>query len=80
MYSLRMSACTVPDRRLRSSPRLSASATYIERRIQADGLMVMDTEIFSRSTPAKSASMSSRVSTATPSRPTSPMDLGSSES
>jgi hypothetical protein len=31
-------------------------------RIQADGLMVIDTEIVSRSTPSKSASMSARTS------------------
>ena len=56
MYSLRMSAWTVPESRFRSQPRLCASATYIASRIQAVGLMVMDTEIFSRSTPAKRAS------------------------
>ena len=80
MYSLRMSACTVPERRLRSKPRLWARATYMARRIHAVGLMVMETEIVSRSTPLKRASTSSRVSTATPSRPTSPSERGSSES
>jgi len=80
MYSLRMSACTVPERRLRSLPRLWASATYMASRIHAVGLIVIDTEMFSRSTPANSASMSSRVSMATPSRPTSPSERGSSES
>jgi hypothetical protein len=49
-------------------------------RIQAVGLMVIDTEIFSRSMPSKSARMSSSVSIATPSRPTSPSESGSSES
>ena len=48
--------------------------------IQAVGLMVIDTEIFSRSMPSKSALVSSSVSMATPSRPTSPSDSGSSES
>jgi hypothetical protein len=52
----------------------------MDRRIHADGLMVMATEIFSRSMSAKRAARSSRVSMATPSRPTSPMDFGSSES
>ena len=79
-YSLRMSACTVPERRFRSKPRDSASATYMASRIHAVGLMVIDTEIRSRSMSAKRASMSSRVSTATPSRPTSPSERGSSES
>ena len=49
-------------------------------RIHALGLMVIETEMRSRSMPAKSASMSSRVSMATPSRPTSPSERGSSES
>ena len=79
-YSFRMSAWTVPDRRFRSRPRDSASATYIARRIHAVGLIVIDTEIRSRSIPSKSAATSSSVSTATPSRPTSPSDRGSSES
>ena len=79
-YSLRMSACTVPERRFRSKPRDSASATYMARRIQAVGLIVIDTEIRSRSMPSKSAVTSSSVSMATPSRPTSPSDRGSSES
>ena len=79
-YSLRMSACTVPERRLRSKPRACATAMYMASRIQAVGLIVIETEIVSRSIPAKSASTSSMVSTATPSRPTSPSDRGSSES
>ena len=79
-YSFRMSACTVPERRFGSKPRDSARATYIARRIHAVGLMVIDTEMRSRSMSAKSASMSSSVSTATPSRPTSPSERGSSES
>ena len=53
---------------------------YMASRIQAVGLIVIETEIVSRSIPAKSASTSSMVSTATPSRPTSPSDRGSSES
>ena len=40
----------------------------------------METEIFVRSMPSKSASMSCRVSIATPSRPTSPSDISWSES
>ena len=38
----------------------------------AGALIVIDTEIFSRLMPSKSTSMSSSVSIATPSRPTSP--------
>src|SRR5436305_660427 len=44
MYSLRMSAWTVPESLLRSKPRDSASATYIAGPIHALGLMVMPTE------------------------------------
>ena len=80
MYSFRMSACTVPDSLFRSKPRDSASATYMASRIHALGLMVMETEMRSRSMPEKSAAMSSSVSMATPSRPTSPSERGSSES
>ena len=80
MYSLRMSACTVPEIFFRSQPRCSARATYIASRIHAVGLIVSDTEIFSRSMSASSASMSASVSIATPSRPTSPSLIGWSES
>src|SRR5437870_5169710 len=44
---------------------------YIASRIHALGLMVSDTDIFSRSMPSHSSSMSASVSIATPSRPTS---------
>ena len=80
MYSLRMSVWQVPESLLGSAPRDSASATYIASRIHAVGLIVIETEMRSRSIPAKSASTSSSVSTATPSRPTSPRAFGSSES
>jgi hypothetical protein len=53
---------------------------YIASRIHADGLIVIDTLMFSRSMPSKSASMSGSMSMATPSRPTSPMLIGWSES
>jgi len=46
----------------------------------AGALMVIDTLTSPRSMPAKRACMSSSVSTATPSRPTSPSERGSSES
>ena len=52
MYSLRMSAWIVPDSLWRSRPRFFASATYIASKIHADGLIVIDTEIFSRSMPS----------------------------
>ncbi len=48
--------------------------------IAAGALIVIDTETSLRSMPRNSVSMSSSVSTATPSRPTSPSDRGESES
>ncbi len=48
--------------------------------IAAGALIVMDTLTSPRSIPAKRSCMSTSVSTATPSRPTSPSDLGWSES
>jgi hypothetical protein len=48
--------------------------------IAAGALIVIDTLTSPRSMPANRSSMSSSVSTATPSRPTSPSDLESSES
>ena len=77
---MRMSFWMVPESLFRSSPRFSATATYMAIRIHADGLMVMETEIRVRSMPSNSASMSAKVSTAAPSRPTSPLDIGWSES
>ena len=43
MYSLRMSFWMVPESRFRSQPRSWATATYMASRIQAVGLMVMET-------------------------------------
>ena len=80
MYSLRMSFWIVPASLAKSRPRSSATATYIASRIHALGLIVIETEICSRSISSNSASMSSSTSIATPSRPTSPIDFGSSES
>ena len=48
--------------------------------IAAGALIVIETLTSPRSIPANSVSMSSSVSTATPSRPTSPSERGWSES
>jgi hypothetical protein len=48
--------------------------------IAAGALIVIETETSPTSMPAKSVSMSSSVSMATPSRPTSPSERGESES
>ena len=48
--------------------------------IAAGALIVIDTETWPRSIPPNSVCMSSSVSIATPSRPTSPSERGLSES
>jgi len=53
---------------------------YKAMRMQAVALMVMDVLTRSRGMPSKRASMSRRLSMATPTRPTSPSAMGLSES
>ena len=53
MYSLRMSAWIVPESFVQVEAALRrATTTYIASRIHAEGLIVIDTEIFSRSMPS----------------------------
>ncbi len=80
MNSFSMSFWKVPRISSRGTPCWSASATYMAKMTGALGLMVKDVETSSKSMPSKRISMSRRVSTATPSLPTSPSDSGSSES
>ena len=80
MNSLRMSAWMVPDSFSLGMPRFSATTTYMANKIQAVGLMVIDTLMAPTSMPSNISSRSASVSTATPSRPTSPAERGSSES
>ncbi len=63
-----------------STPSFSATATYIARRIAAGPLIVIEVDTCPKSMSAKRSTMSSRVSIATPARPTSPIDHSSSES
>jgi hypothetical protein len=79
-YSFRMSFWIVPPRRARSTPPASPTATYMASRMGAGELMVIDVVTDDRSMPANRSAMSASVSTATPARPTSPRDSGSSES
>ena len=79
-YSFSMSFCSVPPRSRRSVPAASAAATYMAKHIGAGELMVIDVVVVPRSIPANRSSVSARVSTATPHRPTSPSHIGSSES
>jgi hypothetical protein len=80
MYSLRMSPGQVPERTSSARPRRRATATYRASRMAAVALMVMEVETRSSGIPSRRTSMSSRLSMATPTRPTSPAAWGSSES
>ncbi len=80
MYSLRMSFCTVPDSAPRAMPRSSATTMYMASNVEAVALIVMLVETRSSGMPSNSTFMSSTVSMATPTRPTSPMARGELES
>ncbi len=79
-YSLRMSFWIVPESFVRSMPRSSATTTYIASNVAAVALIVMDVETRSSGMPSRRTCMSSTVSIATPTRPTSPIARGASES
>ena len=76
MNSLNMSFWEVPPTREGSTPCFSATATSMATRMMEGQLMVMEVVTLSRGMPEKTVSMSSRVSTATPSLPTSPRLYG----
>jgi hypothetical protein len=79
-YSFKMSFCRVPPRRALDTPAASAWATYMAKITAAGELIVIDVVMVPRSMSRYRSSMSASVSTATPHRPTSPSDIGSSES
>jgi len=66
--------------RSRGKPNFSAVAWYMARATAATALMVRLVPMRARSMPAKAISKSRRLSTAMPTRPTSPSASGSSES
>src|SRR5580658_8343831 len=70
----------VPERADRLTPVPSATPMYIAMSTAAGELIVIDVLTRPTSIPENNVSMSSTVSTATPARPTSPFDQGSSES
>jgi hypothetical protein len=80
MYSLRTSFCTVPEIAASGTPCRRATATYSASRMAAVALIVIEVETRSSGIPENSASMSSRLSIATPTRPTSPCASAWSES
>ena len=77
-YSFRMSFCSVPPIARRGMPVSSACATNMASTGAAGELIVMDVVVVPRSIPEKRSRMSASVSIATPQRPTSPSDIGSS--
>ena len=70
----------VPPRASGGDALLLGTHTYMARIIAAGALMVIDVVTWSSGMPANRSSMSASVSTATPSRPTSPSARGWSES
>ena len=77
-YSFRMSFCSVPPMARRGMPVSSAWATNMASTGAAGELMVIDVVMEPRSIPENRSRMSARESMATPHRPTSPSDMGSS--
>ena len=63
-----------------STPCFSATARYMAKRIGAVELMVIEVDTSPSGMPSKSTSMSASESIATPHLPTSPADIGLSES
>jgi hypothetical protein len=80
MYSLRMSFCVVPRSFDDSTPCSSPTSSYRSSSTTAGALIVIDVETSSSGIPSNAVRMSSIVSIATPVRPTSPRQRGSSES
>ena len=80
MYSLRMSAWIVPPSASGGMPCRSATHTYCASTTAAGAFTVIDVVTRSSGMPANRSSMSASVSTATPSRPTSPSERVWSES
>ncbi len=80
MYSFRQSFWIVPPSFVNGIPRSSAAARYIAHTIEAGPLMVIDVVTRSSGILSKRMRMSASELTATPSRPTSPRDSGSSAS
>ena len=78
--SFRMSFCVVPRSSRGFARWRSATATYSASSHAAVALMVIEVFIFASGMPSKSASMSAMWLIGTPTLPTSPAAIGSSES
>jgi len=80
MYSLRMSFWTVPPIADQGTPCSSATVRYMDSRIEAVELIVIEVVTRSSGIPSNRVLMSSMLSIATPTRPTSPRAGAASES
>jgi len=80
MNSLSTSFWTVPPSFAAATPASSPTTRYIARRTGAVALMVIEVVTRSSGIPSNTRARSSTVSTATPTRPTSPAASGWSES
>ena len=70
----------VPRNFFQSTPCCSATARYIDQRIAAGALVVIEVLISSSGIPLNKVSISASESIATPHLPISPFDMGWSES
>jgi hypothetical protein len=75
-----MSFCTVPRSAAGSTPCFSATSSYRRSKTDAGALIVIDVDTSPSGMPSSRISMSASESIATPVRPTSPSERGSSES
>jgi hypothetical protein len=80
MYSLSTSFWIVPVSRSPATPCSSATSAYMSSSTAAGALMVIEVETLSSGIWSNSSRMSSSESIATPTLPTSPEAMGSSES
>ena len=80
MYSLRMSFWTVPPIADHGAPCSSATARYMDSRIDAVELIVIEVVTRPSGMPSNSVLISPMLSIATPTRPTSPRAAAASES
>ncbi len=80
LNSFSMSFWIVPSTSVQGTPCRRATARYIARMIEAVQLIVIDVVTRPSGMPSNSRSMSARVETETPSRPTSPRARGWSAS
>jgi len=78
--SFNMSFCIVPPILFKGTPCFLAQAIYMDHITVAGGFMVMEVVTSPRGIPSTRTRKSSNVSIATPHFPTSPADLGLSES